>query len=98
MIDIDPQSKRLLLSLIAQFLPGVTVWAFGSRVTAKSRPASDLDLVVFSTQAQHPDVLALRETLDESDLPFRVDILEWDVLPENFQQNIAWEHTVLAAE
>ena len=47
-IDVEPQHLKTLLGLLAQYLPGVTAWAFGSRVKWTSRPDSDLDLVVFA--------------------------------------------------
>lgn len=31
-IDISPDARALLLALFQPYLPGVTVWAFGSRV------------------------------------------------------------------
>ncbi|MDR3170266.1 MAG: hypothetical protein LBU17_01415 [Treponema sp.] len=39
---------------------------------------------------QSRDVLVslFREACDESNLPFRVDLLEWASLPEDFQNNI----------
>jgi type I restriction enzyme S subunit len=37
----------------------------------------------------------LKEALEESNLPFRVDLLVWDKLPENFQRNIEEGYMVL---
>ncbi|MCL2193817.1 MAG: hypothetical protein FWB78_10540 [Treponema sp.] len=58
-------------------------------------PWSDLDLVVFSGAEQKHWFSLLREALEESNLSFRVDVLEWDSLPDNFKANIAasprWE-------
>jgi predicted nucleotidyltransferase len=96
MIDVEARHRDLLLSLIARHLPGTAVWAFGSRITGTSRPSSDLDLVVFSPPEASGDVDSLREAFDESDLPFRVDLLEWESLPENFRRVIAERHEILA--
>ena len=63
-IDAEPQHLKTLLGLLAQYLPGVTVWAFGSRVKWTSRPDSDLDLVVFTKEDQHPKVYQLKEVLE----------------------------------
>lgn len=76
-------------------MPKVTVWAYGSRVKGNSRPASDLDLVVFSAPEHAGQVSCLREALEESGLPFRVDLFVWDDIPENFRWNIEQEHVTL---
>jgi predicted nucleotidyltransferase len=63
------------MQLLQQFLPAVGFWAFGSRVKTKARPSSDLDLVLFADPSQRPQVFALQEALEESNLPFKVDLL-----------------------
>jgi predicted nucleotidyltransferase len=94
-VDITPAQERILSDLLARHLPGVTVWAYGSRVKGTARPASDLDLVVFATADQQAAVSELREACEESNLPFRVDLFVWSEVPENFQAAIKGEHAVL---
>ena len=94
-IDISAEQHRILLDLIHQLLPNTSIWAFGSRVKWTTRSNSDLDLVAFATPQQAPQVSALKEAFEESNLPFRVDLLVWDKLPENFQRNIQEEYVVL---
>ncbi len=87
-IDLTPDQRRNVQAILERYLPGTVVWAFGSRVSFKARPDSDLDLVAFTTPDQKPQVSALKEAFEESDLPFRVDLLVWDEIPENFRKNI----------
>ncbi|MBF0123832.1 MAG: nucleotidyltransferase domain-containing protein [Magnetococcales bacterium] len=94
-LDITPEQRETLQALLRRFLPGVTVWAYGSRVKRRARPYSDLDLVVFTTPTQSPLVSELKEALDESSLPFPVDLLVWDDLPANFHRNIEKKYHVL---
>ena len=97
-LDITSAQHSLLLQLLQQFLPQVPVWAFGSRVTASARPYSDLDLVLFANPSQRPQVFALQEALEESNLPFRVDLLIWDELPDNFKTNIQNQYLELVSD
>ena len=97
-LDITPAARSELLALLQQYLPGVTVWAFGSRVKGTSRRHSDLDLVLFSRPEQAAQVALLHEALEESSLPFRVDLLVWENIPASFQQNIQACYAVLDAE
>lgn len=97
-LDISPAQHSLLLQLLQQFLPKVPVWAFGSRVTASARTYSDLDLVLFAKPAQKPQVFALQEALEESNLPFKVDLLIWDEIPDNFKTNIQNQYLELVSD
>jgi uncharacterized protein len=44
---------------------------------------------------QQAAVADLQEAFDESDLPFRVDLLVWHELPERFHQTIAADYAVV---
>ena len=94
-IDISVGDHKLVLGLLKQHLPNVAVWAYGSRVKWTARPQSDLDLVAFVSCEQKAAVFNLREALEESSLPFPVDLFIWDELPESFQKRIEAEHVVL---
>ena len=94
-IDITSSQRKTVLALIQQYLPGVAVWAYGSRVKWTSRPQSDLDLVAFAPAEQKDRVGGLREAFEESDLPFRVDLFVWDEVPESFKEQIEAEHVEL---
>ena len=95
-IDITAEERETLLSLLEQHLPGAAVWVYGSRTKWTARPQSDLDLVVFPTSEQRKRVGDLREALEESNLPFRVDLFVWDDVPESFRGQIRADHVVIA--
>lgn len=94
-IDIEPQQQKELLALLKCFLPNTTAWAYGSRVTWNNRHSSDLDVVVFAAVEQKKKVGYLREALEESNLPFRVDLFVWDSIPDQFKPNIEAAYYVL---
>ena len=94
-IDIEPRDKEILLSILSQYLPQTTIWAYGSRVTGKAQPWSDLDLVVFSDPEKRSRISLLKEALEESNLSFRVDLLEWESLPDSFKLDISSSPTAI---
>jgi len=93
-VDIHPHDKEILYSLLSRYLPNTPVWAYGSRIMGNALPWSDLDLVVFTQAKQKYQLSLLKEALEESNLPFRIDLLEWDWLSDDFRANIKASHTV----
>lgn len=95
-IDISKEQQQALIALVHRFIPGVGVWAYGSRVKGTARPNSDLDLVVFTTPEQRPLVSELNDELAESStIPFLVDLHVWDEIPERFREIIDKEYVVI---
>lgn len=89
-ISLSPKEKDILIQILNRYIPGIPVFGYGSRSTGKSKPFSDLDLVIKSNTSISIDTMAnLKETLSESDLPFRVDIQVWADLSQEFQQSIS---------
>ena len=96
-IAITAEQRRTVLELLNRHLPDTAAWACGSRVKGTSRPASDLDLVVFAGPKQSARVAELREAFEESNLPFRVDLFVWDEVPESAKRRIEAEHVALVS-
>ena len=94
-IDITADQRKTILALLKRHLPNTTAWVYGSRVKWTSRPQSDLDLVVFTKPDQERRVSELKEAFEESNLPFRIDLLVWRTLPEPYRRQIEAEHVVL---
>lgn len=96
-IDLTASQRQAVLRLIQACLPHTEVCAYGSRVKRTSGSSSDLDLVASAGDGQRRHVANLREAFDESDLPFRVDVLVWDDVPESFREEILRERVVLTS-
>ena len=96
-IHLTTAQRRAVADLLRAYLPGMEVRAYGSRVKGTSRPSSDLDLVAFAGPQQHRQVAELREAFEESNLPFRVDVLVWDEVPASFRDEIARESVTLTS-
>ncbi len=94
-IDLTTKQRSQLSALLRRFLPGVAVWAYGSRVKWTARPNSDLDLVAFAVPAQRHQVGDLKDALAESNLLFPVDLHVWDDVPERFREIIRKDYVVV---
>lgn len=98
-IDLTDEHRRLVLRVLAAQLPhGSTAWVFGSRATGRARPLSDLDLLIDAGRPLSLDETAiLAEAFSDSDLPYRVDVVDWHSVGERFRQRIAEERCELFA-
>lgn len=45
-VTITEEELRIVDAILTEHVPDAAVWAFGSRVTGRARPYSDLDLVI----------------------------------------------------
>lgn len=90
MIDLLPEQLAIVSRLLATHVPDCEVRAFGSRVTGKTKPYSDLDIALIAP-ARLPilRLAALREAFAESTLPIRVDVLDWHAISDAFRDVIA---------
>ncbi len=95
-LDLSPQDRAEVVRILQEQVPNLEVWAFGSRVKGSAKPYSDLDLALITA---HPLSLeqsgALREAFDESDLPIRVDIVDWAATSESFRKIIERDKIVV---
>jgi uncharacterized protein len=96
MIDLNPHHLERVRKILAEHVPQCEVRAFGSRVNRRTKNYSDLDLAVVAPHRLPDDTLRhLREAFEESDLPFRVDLLDWHGLSPAFQKVIEKEYEVI---
>lgn len=88
-IDITPEERAIVLRILNEIVPDREVRAFGSRVTGKAKPFSDLDLAIMGDEPLPLETRArLEETFSESELPWKVDILDQALADIIFSENI----------
>jgi predicted nucleotidyltransferase len=86
----------MVKSILHKHLNGIEVRAFGSRVRGTAKEWSDLDLAVVSERKLRPEIVGnLKDDFAESDLPFRVDVLDWHEISPDFRKLIEDKYEVL---
>lgn len=87
LIQIPSEHLRTVQGILRSHIPDRDVRAFGSRVTGKAKPMSDLDLCVMGDTTVDPaSMRKLRTAFEESELPFKVDVVEWAGISKTFQR------------
>jgi len=88
-IDICPHQWAIVQTILQKHVPDREVWAFGSRAKWTAKEYSDLDLAILGDQPLGLAVsAALTDDFTESDLRWRVDVVDWATTSESFRQII----------
>ncbi|MBI5245078.1 MAG: nucleotidyltransferase domain-containing protein [Elusimicrobia bacterium] len=96
MIRITPKQLRTVRKILVRHVPNAEVRAFGSRVEGTPKDYSDLDLVIVApTNPDSAELDELRDAFAQSDLPFRVDVLDWNVISDEFKKVIEGGYEVV---
>ncbi len=87
----------IIKKILSSHVPAYEVWAFGSRVHGRGfKKFSDVDLAIMAETPIEPLRIAdLREAFSESDLPFKVDIIDLASTEEPFRKIIERDHEVV---
>ncbi|MDO9003397.1 MAG: restriction endonuclease subunit S [Aquabacterium sp.] len=96
LIDIRPDHWAIVQGILQKHVPQCEVWAFGSRAKWTAKPYSDLDLAVIGYQPLPLEVsAALADDFSESDLPWKVDVVDWATTSETFRKIIDRDKVVV---
>lgn len=96
-IDLRPDHWQIVRRILQEHVPKYAVWAFGSRARRTAKEYSDLDLAVITDRPLSLSAsAALADAFSESDLPFKVDVVDWATTSESFRRIIESERVVLS--
>lgn len=93
---LSAKQKSIVLEIIKRFVPQAQVFVFGSRVTGRARPFSDLDLLFVQPERLTLEQrAALTDAFDASDLPFTVDMVDASGLQPIVETRVLHERIAL---
>lgn len=88
----------MVQAIVQQRIPTRTVWAFGSRVNGNAKPYSDLDLAILGdtplSLVEHADLV---DDFSESDLSWKVDLVDWCLISDDFRAIIEQKYQIIQA-
>lgn len=95
---VTDNDLAIVREILQKYVPTYEVWAFGSRANGNVKPYSDLDLAVITAEPLDLQTYAdLVDAFSESDLPWKVDIVDWSTTSDNFRQIILQKYLVIQA-
>lgn len=96
MIDLSGQHMQIVREILKTHVPNCEVRVFGSRINGKSQRYSDLDLAVYREENVPESIISgLIEAFQESDLPFRVDVLDYRNISPQFRKIVDARNEVI---
>ena len=97
-IDISSRDWAEVLRILREQVPDIEVWVFGSRAKRTSKPYSDLDLALITREPLSLQQLAaISDAFAISDLPMRVDLVDWAATSETFRAIIERDKVMIAS-
>ena len=95
-VDIRSDHLAIVLDILARHVPEAEVWVFGSRAKWLARDTSDLDLCIrAAAPIGFAHMGALREAFEESNLPYKVDVVDWATTAESVSKIIERDKVVV---
>lgn len=84
-----------LIAIFDKYCKDAIIWAYGSRVCGDAHDGSDLDLVIKKFGQNDCSLSQLKKYLQESNIPFFVDVIEYDNISESFKKEIEKKYIVI---
>ena len=98
MINVSDEQMKLITDILKKHVPDCEVRAFGSRYKRSNKEYSDLDIAIVGEKKLDLSLLgSVNAAFEESDLPFRVDVLDWYGISLEFQKIIEQGYEVIYA-
>lgn len=89
MIAIEKEQLEIVRKILKKYVPKAEIRIFGSRYKHTNKEYSDIDIAI--VQVDKIDIKLyseMKEAFEESNLKYRVDLVEWNTISEEFKKII----------
>lgn len=99
MITLTERELEVVKNILHEHIPHCRVAVFGSRTKKTTKPFADIDLLIYSEAPLSLNILtSLKNAFSESDLLFRVDVLEATQTSPEFLKEIEPKAIIIQEE
>ncbi|HNW83402.1 MAG TPA: nucleotidyltransferase domain-containing protein [bacterium] len=96
MIDLSQKHLEIIKEILKKHVPDCEVRVFGSRVKGAAKSYSDLDIAIAGKEKiPRKKIHEIKEAFEESSLPIRVDVVDFNSISKEFQEVICQKYEVL---
>lgn len=87
MIAASSEEFEIIINILNAHIKKGKVYAFGSRYKNNNRKFSDFDIAIDTGEKLSFEFLnILKDAFEESDLPYRVDIIDYNNISDKFKK------------
>lgn len=86
-----------IVTILAEVLKDTpcVIYLFGSRATGSAGPTSDYDLAALAKDNLSGKLSWLRQRLEQSDIPYKIDLVDLQTVSADFKQRVQAEGQVI---
>lgn len=89
MIALEEEQLKLIQTILRKYFPNAEIRVFGSRYKHTNKPYSDVDIAIVGNEKIDMITYSrVKEELEESNVKYRVDLLDWNAIHEDFRKII----------
>ena len=92
MLNLEEKYLKIIREILKKY--PYSFFVYGSRIKGNARKFSDLDLC-YKENIPSKDIVNLEWEFEESDLPFKVEFIDWDICSSRFKERIEKDLTPL---
>lgn len=86
---LSERDMHTLFQIFAKYPEIRTIYIFGSRAKGNFKTGSDIDLAIMNDNIEFTTILRLKNDLEESSLPYKVDLVNFhDIKNPDFIEHI----------
>ncbi|NLK63365.1 MAG: nucleotidyltransferase domain-containing protein [Fusobacteria bacterium] len=96
MINAKEEELKYIVDTINKYISNCEIRVFGSRIKGNSKKYSDIDLAIVTEKKIEWCIIGkIKDEFAESELPYRVDVLDWNGIDENFRKIIDKKYIII---
>lgn len=88
MIDLEEKYIKFIKNVVSNHLTEYRIFMFGSRVKGTAKKYSDVDIAINSKNLTDKTKLLIEADLENSTIPYEVDVIDLNTISEKFRKNI----------
>jgi Nucleotidyltransferase domain. len=90
--SLDEKYKRKIINLIIALEPRAKIYLFGSQASGTQIQGSDIDIAIDTGKPmRRADVGEILDILNETNIPYKFDVVDLHAVPEKMQETIKKE-------
>lgn len=89
MIAIEQEQLEIVKEILRKYVPNSEIRIFGSRYKHTNKEYSDIDIAIVGKEKIDLSLYSkMREEFEESNLKYRVDLIDWNSISKEFKEII----------